>query len=249
METLQVTYGIHAVEALFQRRRADVRELMVLEGSRVTAVNELKQRAHRHAIKVTEVSAAKLKRVSGDGVHQGVVAMGLPRPEFSERSLEQMLAADKEWFFLVLDGVDDPRNLGASLRVADGAGVDGVIIGRNRGARITPLVAKVASGAAETVPCIRVANLARTLRFLREAGVFILGADGSAEVTIYDSTAGRSLALVIGSEGKGLRRLTREQCDQLVSIPMHGSVSSLNLSVASAVMLYELRRQRDQLTE
>ena len=121
METLQVTYGIHAVEALFERRRGDVRELMILEGSRATAVNELKQRAHTDAIKVTEVSAAKLKRVSGDGVHQGVVALGLPRPEYSERSLEQMLAADRKRLFLVLDGVenrcDNRRDQGCNNRL------------------------------------------------------------------------------------------------------------------------------------
>lgn len=247
-KNLQVTYGIHAVAALIGRRLGDVVELKILEGNRAAGVISLEQNAQQGGVKISRVSAAELRRVSGDGVHQGVVALAQPRPEFDENSLERMLAQGAG-FFLILDSIDDPRNLGACLRAADGAGVDGVILGRNRGARITSLVAKVASGAAETVPCIRVANLARTLRFLRAAGVYVLGAEGDAVTTMYESTVGRSLALVVGSEGKGLRRLTREQCDQLVSIPMRGAVTSLNVSVAAAVMLYELQRRRSQFSE
>ena len=147
-------------------------------------------------------------------------------------------------FLLVLDGVQDPHNLGACLRSANAAGVDAVIIPRDRSAPLNATARKVACGAAESLPVIRVTNLARTLRFLREAGIWIYGATGDAESSLYATVLCGPLALVLGGEGRGLRRLTREHCDGLLSIPMAGSISSLNVSVAAGVFLFEVRRQR-----
>ena len=145
---------------------------------------------------------------------------------------------------LVVDSIEDPRNFGACLRTADGAGVNLVVSGRSRGVDMTPVVSKVASGAAETLPMARVANLARFLKALRDAGVWIVGTDGTADTLVYDANLTGALALVMGGEGKGMRRLTREHCDVLVRLPMQGSVSSLNVSVAAGVCLYEAVRQR-----
>lgn len=203
--------------------------------------------ANDHDIPVKEVSGSLLQRLTGDGVHQGVAVLAEARADLDDNDLEQLLLTKDDSLFLVLDSVEDPRNLGACLRVADGAGVSGVIIARSRGARITPLVAKVASGAAESVPCFRVANLARTLKFMGGAGVQIVGAAGDSATSIYDLVVSRNLALVIGQEGSGLRRLTRTCCDVLARIPMRGTVDSLNLSVAAGVMLYEIQQKRNQM--
>jgi 23S rRNA (guanosine2251-2'-O)-methyltransferase len=151
---------------------------------------------------------------------------------------------DEPPFLLILDGVQDPHNLGACLRSADGAGVHGIIAPRDRSVALTPTVRKVASGAAETVPFIQVTNLARTLKWLKDEGVWLIGTAGEATQTLYEIDLRGALAIVMGGEGKGLRRLTREQCDILVKLPMAGSVESLNVSVASAISLYEAVRQR-----
>jgi len=240
-------YGLHAVAAVLKFRPHQVRELNVRSGQLSPAVSALVVSAEEAGVAVKKVSTGQLQRVTNDGVHQGVVALAEPRVELDDKDLERLLVQSSDNFFLVLDSVEDPRNLGACLRVADGAGVDAVIIARSRGARITPLVAKVASGAAESVPCYRVANLARTLKFLGAAGVQIVGAAGGSATTIYDLSVAANVALVIGHEGSGLRRLTRDHCDVLARIPMRGTVDSLNLSVAAGVMLYEMQQKRDQL--
>ncbi len=187
----------------------------------------------------------KLDRLAGGNNHQGIaleVAMPAELPESDLK--DAVLSLDKPTLFLILDNVQDPHNLGACLRTADATGVQGVIVTKDNATGITPTVCKVASGAAETVPVYQVTNLARTLRWLKDQGIWIVGAAGEAEQTVYQADLRMPLAIVIGAEGSGLRRLTKEQCDFLVNLPMLGQVESLNLSVATGVLLYEVVRQR-----
>lgn len=179
------------------------------------------------------------------GVHQGVVAAVSESREWGEDDLMAMLAAASEPpFLLVLDGVTDPHNLGACMRTADAVGVQAVIVPKDKSATLTPVARKVACGAAETVPFVRVTNLARCLRALQEQGVWLVGTAGEAGSTLYQANFTGPVALVMGAEGKGMRRLTREHCDALINIPMLGHVDSLNVSVATGVCLYEALRQR-----
>ncbi len=177
-------------------------------------------------------------------VHQGIVARVKPGRQYGENDLPDLLAAHAQPFLLILDGVTDPHNLGACLRSADAAGVHAVIVPKDRSAQLNATAKKVACGAAESVPLIRVTNLARTMRLLQEENVWIVGTAGEADHTLYQSKMTGPLALVMGAEGEGMRRLTREHCDELISIPMVGSVSSLNVSVATGICLFEAVRQR-----
>ncbi|HCT99172.1 MAG TPA: 23S rRNA (guanosine(2251)-2'-O)-methyltransferase RlmB [Methylococcaceae bacterium] len=197
------------------------------------------------AIPIEKVERKKLDKLAENMNHQGVVLeVALPQT-LSENDLKTAVEAlEHTALFLVLDNVQDPHNLGACLRSADATGVDGIIITKDNAVGITPTVCKVASGAAETVPVYMVTNLARTLRWLKTEGIWVIGAAGEAAHTLYDSDFTVPMALVIGAEEKGMRRLTREQCDVLVKLPMRGTVESLNLSVATGVLLYEARRQR-----
>ncbi len=192
-----------------------------------------------------KVDRKKLDKLADGMNHQGVVLeVSLPE-ELSENELKTAVEHLTEpALFLVLDNVQDPHNLGACLRTADATSIDGIIITKDNAVGITPTVCKVASGAAETVPVYMVTNLARTLRWLKSEGLWIIGAAGEAEQTLYQTDFTVSMALVIGAEEKGMRRLTREQCDLLVKLPMRGTVESLNLSVATGVLLYEALRQR-----
>lgn len=184
------------------------------------------------------------KKADGE-VHQGVIARVQPTKELNENDLDTVLAGKTAPFLLVLDGVTDPHNLGACLRTADAAGVDAVIVPKDKSAQLTSTARKVACGAAETMPLIRVTNLARTLRELQQQhNIWVVGTAGEATETLYQSKLNGAIALVMGAEGEGMRRLTREHCDQLISIPMAGSVSSLNVSVATGVCLFEIVRQR-----
>ena len=189
------------------------------------------------------VDAKRLDGMSGGVRHQGVVAQAQPvdMPKFLEDVLEGLAEPP---LLLILDGVQDPHNLGACLRVADGAGAHAVIAPKDRSVGLTLAAIKVASGAAESVPYIAVTNLARTMRDLKDRGVWLVGADDSAPQTLYQAKIDGPIGLVLGAEGEGLRRLTKENCDLLVSIPMLGSVESLNVSVASGICLYEARRRR-----
>ena len=196
-------------------------------------------------IEPEKVDRKRLDRLADTNNHQGIVIEVEMPGELSESDLKtavENLASPA--LFLVLDNVQDPHNLGACLRTADATGVHGVIITKDNATGITPTVCKVASGAAETVPVYQVTNLARTLRWLKGEGLWIMGADGETSQTVYTTDFTIPLALVVGTEGKGLRRLTKEQCDMLVAIPMMGQVESLNLSVATGVLLYEAVRQR-----
>jgi len=241
-----VAYGIHAVRVMLSRSPQRVRRVLVGAGRDAGRLAELKGLAERAGVQVASADAGLLDKLADGGRHQGVVAEIVPRASSDpETQLEQALeAAQGPLLLLVLDGVQDPHNLGACLRSADAAGVCAVIAPRDRAAGLTPVARKVAAGAAETVPFVAVVNLARTLRELQERDVWLVGTDDSADKTLYDVDLTGPIALVMGSEGEGMRRLTRECCDQLVSIPMAGAVESLNVSVATGVTLFEAVRQR-----
>ncbi len=241
-----VAYGVHAVRVLLTRSPARVRRVLIVGGKEQGGrLAELRTLATRAGLAVTTADAATLDRMAGGGRHQGVLAEVAPRSGDPETQLEEALEATPgPPLLLVLDGVQDPHNLGACLRSADAAGVAAVIVPRDRAAGLTPVVRKVAAGAAETVPLVAVVNLSRTLRELRDRGVWLVGTDGAADRSLYDADLKGPLAIVLGSEGEGMRRLTRECCDQLVAIPMAGAVESLNVSVAAGVVLFEAVRQR-----
>ncbi len=238
-------YGLHAVEALLKHNHDSIIHLYVLQGRNDERIETVLTRATRLTIPVTALSRAELDQ-KVEGVHQGVLAECKPlQLERSEGFLKQLLAGlEHAPFLLVLDGVTDPHNLGACIRSAEAAGVDAVIVPKDKSALMTPVVRKVACGAAESLPFIAVTNLVRTLKFLQESGIWVLGAAGKATQSIYKSDLRGPLALVMGSEGAGMRRLTREQCDVLFAIPMAGEISSLNVSVSAGVCLFEAVRQR-----
>lgn len=199
-------------------------------------------------IEPEKVERKKLDKLADSHNHQGIVIEVDMPAELSESDLKNaVLTLTGTPLFLVLDNVQDPHNFGACLRTADATGVHGVIVTKDNAAGITPTVCKVASGAAETVPVYQVTNLARTLRWLKEQGIWVMGAAGETTQTAYQTDFTVPLALVVGAEGKGLRRLTKEQCDVLVKLPMLGKVESLNLSVATGVLLYETLRQRSAI--
>jgi 23S rRNA (guanosine2251-2'-O)-methyltransferase len=240
-----VAYGIHAVRVLLTRYPQRVRRVLLAGGRDARRLAEIRTLAQRAGVQVADADDAVLAKLAEGERHQGVVAELAPRAGDPETQLEEALeAAGAAPLLLVLDGVQDPHNLGACLRSADAAGVAAVIVPRDRAAGLTPVVRKVAAGAAETVPLVPVVNLARTLRDLKDRGVWLVGTDDAADKTLYDADLKGPLALVMGSEGEGMRRLTRECCDQLVSIPMAGAVESLNVSVATGVALFEAVRQR-----
>ncbi|MFW2406103.1 MAG: 23S rRNA (guanosine(2251)-2'-O)-methyltransferase RlmB [Gammaproteobacteria bacterium] len=197
-----------------------------------------------HAIDVEHVGADELARLGGTDRHQGVVAIVNERAPLNEAEAKDFVRALAQPLLLVLDGIQDPRNYGACLRTADAAGVDLVITARSRNVGLTPVVSKVAAGAAGLQPVAEVANLARFMKFLAAEGVWLIGTDDAAEKSLYEADLRVGLALVLGAEGSGLRHLTRERCDELVSLPMLGAVESLNVSVATGVCLYECQRQR-----
>ncbi len=236
-------YGFHAVVSRLRQQAASVATIYA-DGARDDArMRELLELAARHGVRVISADTQRLDRLTGHARHQGVAAQVAAVEPI--RDLEGVLAAiTGPALLLVLDGVQDPHNLGACLRVADAFGVHAVIAPKDRAAGITPVVSKVASGAAETVPYIQVTNLARTLRELKEHRIWVVGADDAAPASLYETKLTGPLAWVLGAEGEGMRRLTREHCDELARIPMAGTVGSLNVSVASGVCLGETVRQR-----
>ena len=238
-------YGIHAVSAALANPHRKVKLLYINQERTDNRLQVLLETASVRGIAIERLSVATLNKRFPDVSHQGVVACVGKLPEYSESHLAQLLESSKSpALILILDGVTDPHNLGACLRTADAAGVDFVIIPKDKSASITPVVSKVACGAAESVPVVRVTNLARAIATLKEHGVWIYGAAGEAETSIYSLDSNASIALVMGAEGSGLRRLTRDLCDGLFFLPMLGEVSSLNVSVATGVSLYEVVRQR-----
>jgi 23S rRNA (guanosine2251-2'-O)-methyltransferase len=239
----RAVFGFHAVLARLRADAASVTEIYLDENRKDARAQDLVLVAEKAGVALMRVPTKRLDGFYGGGRHQGVVAMAFEKP--AREGLEDLLDALKEPpLLLVLDGVTDPHNLGACLRVADAAGVHAVIAPKDRAAGIGATVSKVASGAAESVPYYMVTNLARSLDELKERNIWIVGADERAEKTLYDVELPEATAWVLGAEGEGMRRLTRERCDLLVKIPMRGSVESLNVSVASGVCLFEARRRR-----
>jgi 23S rRNA (guanosine2251-2'-O)-methyltransferase len=238
-----LVWGLHTVEAALRLAPGDALELWLRDDLQDEEADGLVALARGAGIKPQRVNRATLDRLSGNAVHQGVL---LRRRLPAGQELPDLIATldpAANPLVLVLDQIQDPHNLGACLRVADGAGARAVIVTRDRSASLSPTVAKVASGAVDSVPLVAVTNLARALEELKDAGLWVVGATHDAPDTIYSADLARPLALVLGAEGRGLRRLTREHCDGLVSIPMQGRVASLNLSTAAAVCLFEARRQ------
>lgn len=238
-------YGIHAVKAFLDNAPERLIEVLVLKGREDKRLTPLLNELQRLGVAVQQVNRQTLDNKAQGEVHQGIIARVVPQKELNEHDLDAILANKSAPFLLILDGVTDPHNLGACLRTADAAGVDAVIVPKDKSAQLTATARKVACGAAETVPLIRVTNLARTMRELQENhNIWIVGTAGEATSGIYEAKLTGAIALVMGAEGDGMRRLTREHCDQLISIPMAGSVSSLNVSVATGVCLFEIVRQK-----
>ena len=244
MANIEYVFGIHAVQTKLQRNPERVQEIWFQEGREDQRLNQVKALADEQGIECQIMPRRELDN-KVKGRHQGVVAGCTPNPAKDEHFLTQLLAELNEpVFLLILDGVTDPHNLGACLRTADAAGVHAVVAPKDKSASLNSTVSKVACGAAESIPFVQVTNLARCLKSLQDAGIWITGTAGEATQHIYQTDLTGNMALVMGAEGEGMRRLTREGCDQLVKIPMAGEVSSLNVSVAAGVCLFEAVRQR-----
>ncbi len=237
-------YGIHAVKAVLEKDPVRIIEAFVLKGRHDDRLMPLIKQLQQFGISVQQMGRKALDDKAQGANHQGIIGRVKSAKTLNENDLDEILATQKQPLFLILDGVTDPHNLGACLRNADAAGVAAVIVPKDKSAPLTAAVSKVACGAAETIPFIRVTNLARTMRAIQEQGVWIVGTAGEATHDIYQAKLTGPLAIVMGAEGDGMRRLTRETCDDLIKIPMAGSVSSLNVSVASGVCLFEAIRQR-----
>jgi 23S rRNA (guanosine2251-2'-O)-methyltransferase len=239
-----LVYGLHAVGAVIERSPERLLELWMAEPRQDARARSLKERAQAAGIRVQTVSSDSLAKLAGEVAHQGALAAVRPLKPWDEHDLLGAISELDAPLLLVLDGVTDPHNLGACLRTAEAAGAHAVVIPRDRSAAVDGVVRKVAAGAAEFVPVATVTNLARALDMLKEQGVWVVGTDGEAPEALYAADLNRPLALVLGAEGEGMRRLTRERCDFLVRIPMAGQVESLNVSVAAGIALFEARRQR-----
>ena len=244
MSQLEKIYGVHAVEALLRHHPKRVKQIWLAEGRSEPRVQALIALASENRVPVGNAERRELDAWV-DGVHQGVVADVSPSQVWGEAMLDELLdRSEGAPLLLVLDGVTDPHNLGACLRSADAAGALAVIVPKDKSATLTPTVRKVACGAAEVIPLVAVTNLARTLEKLKQRGLWVVGTAGEAEQSLYQQDMTGPTILIMGAEGSGMRRLTRDLCDYLVHLPMTGSVSSLNVSVATGVCLFEAQRQR-----
>ncbi|MEZ9631473.1 23S rRNA (guanosine(2251)-2'-O)-methyltransferase RlmB [Vibrio breoganii] len=237
-------YGIHAVKAVLEKDPARFIEAFVLKGRQDDRLLPLINQLQAYGVSIQQTGRKALDDKAKGANHQGIIGRVKAAKALNENDLDVILASQTNPLLLILDGVTDPHNLGACLRNADAAGVAAVIVPKDKSAPLTATVSKVACGAAETVPLVRVTNLARTMRHLQEQNVWIVGTAGEATHDVYQSKLTGPLAIVMGAEGDGMRRLTRETCDDLIKIPMAGSVSSLNVSVASGICLFEAVRQR-----
>jgi len=244
MKSAETIFGLHPVRMMLERHPERVLAVRLAErrdDPRVRAIEEL---ARRQLRPVERLDAHALKRLLGEAVHQGVAADITPLPPWSEDELLAALQSAAAPLLLALDGVQDPHNLGACLRTADACGALAVIVPKDRAAQLTPAARKVAAGAAETTPVVAVTNLVRTLRLLKEAGLWVVGADAAADKSADAIDLKGPVLLVLGAEGAGLRQLTRQNCDFLARLPQLGAVESLNVSVAAGMLLYEAARQR-----
>jgi len=238
-------FGIHSVQAAYDFSADKIKHIWVDNQRQDKRLLPLLKQLQALSLNIEKADRKRLDKLTDGKNHQGIVAeVELPGVHSEEELKHIVTSMEGMPFFLVLDQVQDPHNLGACLRSADAAGVHGIIITKDNSATITPTVCKVASGAAETVPVYQVTNLARTLRWLKEQNIWIVGSTGDTEQSIFNTDLKMPLAIVMGTEGTGMRRLTQEQCDFLVKIPMVGQVESLNVSVAAGIMIYETFKQR-----
>tara|TARA_Y100001935_G_scaffold244940_1_gene237962 strand:+ start:18154 stop:18921 length:768 start_codon:yes stop_codon:yes gene_type:complete len=238
--------GIHAVRSALKHGQDRIKRIAIDSEKKDKRIFLLKKEALRKGIEILETNSNDLSNLSGGTNHQGILALTTAPTSMGEKELDIILSEiSGSKFLLVLDGITDPQNLGACLRVADGAGVNAVIAPKDNCVGLTPTVCKVASGAVETIPYIQVTNLARTMRYLQDVHkVFFYGASERGEEDIYNTDLTGSLAIVMGGEGKGIRRLTLDNCDFTIKLPMFGALDSLNVSVATGICLYEAVRQR-----
>lgn len=235
--------GINAVAAALEAG-ASLTEVLIEQRAKNPRLQEIAATAKAADVAVRFVPTEQLDRMAQGARHQGVVAQQVEQRAYDERDLEGLIEFVAKPLLLILDGVQDPHNLGACLRTAAAAGVTAVIVPKDRAVGLTPTVRKIAAGGAERVPLVRVTNLARSMKQLQEAGVWIVGLAGEAEASLYDIDMRGPIAIAMGSEGDGLRRLSREHCDYLAQIPMHSGMESLNVSVATGISLFEALRQR-----
>ncbi len=245
----EIMYGIHAVRHMLMQNPDRVLSLWALDSkAHSRELSDVIALCQQLKLPVEYVSKSAMDKHTGNGTHQGVMARIKPGVKWHENDLPDIIDAcvSQPPLILVLDGVQDPHNLGACIRTANAAGVAAVIVPKDKTVSVTSTVRKVASGGVETTPVISVTNLSRTIRMLKELGIWIVGTDSAADHELYDVDLAVPVAIVIGSEGKGLRKNTKDQCDYLVSLPIHGIVESLNLSVAAGVCLYEALRQRNR---
>lgn len=247
MSETRILFGFHAVLSRMRQHATSIQEILIDQDRVDPRMKDLLKLAEASNVRVMQADRARLDGIAGkNGRHQGVIARVADTP-IPYKDIHDILESDlsEPPFFLILDGVEDPHNLGACLRVADAMGVHAVIAPKDRAVGLNATVRKVACGAAETVPFIAVTNLSRTIRELKDAGVFVVGTTMDSQNTLLNTKLDGPLALVLGAEGDGMRRLTAENCDALITIPMFGTVESLNVSVASGICLYEARRQRN----
>lgn len=245
LKDYEYLFGFHSIQSLLKSAPQRMQELYLLQGRTDHRLQKIINMAENNEIRCHYVNRAKLDELVSDENHQGVVAYCSPGEIYDEAYLFNYLENLTEpAFLLILDGVTDPHNLGACMRTAEAAGVHAVIVPKDKSAGLNPVARKVACGAAEVLPFVPVTNLARTLKQLQEKGVWLFGAAGEAEHSIYQTNLTGSIGILMGAEGDGLRRLTQETCDHLMNIPMSGTVSSLNVSVATGVCLFEAVRQR-----
>jgi 23S rRNA (guanosine2251-2'-O)-methyltransferase len=238
-----LTFGVHAVTALFSSQTENIECLYIQKDRQDKRLKAIIDKANHYGVPIITQSKQKLDDLCEQGKHQGVIVRCYQ--PIAAQTVEQLLhSITHDPFLLILDEVKDPHNLGACLRSADAAGVDAIIITKNNSVGLTPSVKKIASGAAETIPVIVVTNLANTIKTLQTAGIWIVGTSDKATKTLYETPLTGPLALVLGSEEKGLRQLTQKHCDHLAKIPMQGYVKSLNVSVAAGICLFESIRQR-----
>jgi len=241
-----LVFGLHAIQAALDVTNTRVTEIWISDERHDARIDAIIDAAHNHGIKPHEVARGELDEMAPNARHQGGIAKCNPLGNLDESDLFKLLHdLDEAPFLLILDCVQDPHNLGACMRSAEAAGAHAVIAPKDRSSSLTSTALKVSSGAAERLPFIQVTNLARVLRELQQEGVWIVGTSGDSETTLFDADLKGPLAVVLGAEGRGIRRLTRDNCDQVMTIPMKGGAESLNVSVAAGVCLFEASRQRD----
>ena len=244
MKSAETIYGIHAVRVMLERHPERVSLVRLSDRRDDPRARRIEELARQHGRPIQRIDAQALKQALGDVAHQGVLAEIVSMAPWTEDSLLGALESASAPLLVALDGVQDPHNLGACLRTADACGALAVIVPKDRAAQVTPTVRKVAAGAAETTPVVSVTNLVRTLKLLKEAGLWIVGADADGPRLPHEVDLKGGIVLVMGAEGAGLRQLTRQTCDWIVRLPQLGSVESLNVSVAAGMLLYEAVRQR-----